>query len=47
MANNRDKLVLTNDKHFILLNRGFLGRILDLVFMYLFVFMCFVFVFSD
>ena len=40
MANTRDKLVLTNNKHFISLNRGFLGRILDHVRMYLFVFIC-------
>ena len=50
MANTRDKqlLVLTNNKHFISLNRGFLGRILDRVLMYLFVFICIKFyVFSD
>ena len=32
-------------RRFILLNRGFLGRILDLVFMYLFVFICVLFLF--
>ena len=47
MANTSDKLVLTNNKCFILLNRRFLGRILDRVIMYLFVFMCFVFAFVD
>ena len=46
MANTSDKLVLTNNKRFILLNRGFLGRILDRVLMYLFVFIC-IYVFSD
>ena len=35
MANTSDKLVLTNNKRFILLKRGFLGRILDRVLMYL------------
>ena len=47
MANTRDKqlLVLTNNKHFISLNRGFLGRILDHVCMYLFVLILYVFIF--